>query len=54
MARPQAYWRFNDIVEAGLADPFTGSPEQAVDALESALMKSIGGQMQSDVPLGAF
>jgi len=54
IARPQAYWRFNDIVEAGLADPFTGSPEQAVDALESALMKSIGGQMQSDVPLGAF
>lgn len=54
MARPQAYWRFNDIVEAGLANPFTGTPEQAVDALESALMESIAGQMQSDVPLGAF
>ena len=54
IARPQAYWRFNDIVEEGLAYPFTGSPEQAVDALESALMQSIGGQMQSDVPLGAF
>ena len=53
-AQPQAYWRFNDIVEAGLADPFTGSPEQAVDVLESALMESVGGQMQSDVPLGAF
>ncbi|AAZ18527.1 probable asparagine synthase, glutamine-hydrolyzing [Psychrobacter arcticus 273-4] len=53
-AQSKAYWRFNDIVEAGLADPFTGSPEQAVDALESALMQSIGGQMQSDVPLGAF
>ena len=53
-ARPQAYWRFNYIVEAGLADPFTGSPQQAVDVLESALMESVGGQMQSDVPLGAF
>ena len=53
-SQPQAYWRFNDIVEAGLADPFTGSPEQAVDVLESALMESVGGQMQSDVPLGAF
>lgn len=52
--RPKAYWRFNDIVEAGLADPFTGSPEQAVDVLESALIESVGGQMQSDVPLGAF
>lgn len=53
-AQPQAYWRFNDIVEAGLADPFTGSPEQAIDMLESALMKSVGGQMLSDVSLGAF
>lgn len=54
MVRPQAYWRFNDIVEAGLSNPFSGTPEQAIDALESALMESIGGQMQADVPLGAF
>lgn len=53
-SQPQAYWRFNDIVEKGLSHPFTGSPEQAVDALESALIKSIGDQMLSDVPLGAF
>ncbi|MBO1531763.1 asparagine synthase (glutamine-hydrolyzing) [Psychrobacter sp. F1192] len=52
--QPQAYWRFNDIVEAGLANPFTGSPEQAVDALESALTRSVDGQMLSDMPLGAF
>jgi asparagine synthase (glutamine-hydrolysing) len=53
-AQPKAYWRFNDIVKAGLADPFTGSPDQAVDALESVLTNSIGDQMLSDVPLGAF
>lgn len=53
-SQPQAYWRFNDIVEKGLSHPFTGSPEQAVDDLESALTKSIGDQMLSDVPLGAF
>lgn len=51
---PKAYWHFNTIVERGLEDPFTGSPTQAVDILESALMESIGSQMQSDVPLGAF
>ena len=51
---PKAYWRFNTVVETGLADPFTGSPKQAVDILESALKESVGSQMQSDVPLGAF
>ena len=53
-AVPKAYWRFNTVVETGLADPFTGSPKQAVDILESALKESVGSQMQSDVPLGAF
>ncbi|WP_413520999.1 asparagine synthase (glutamine-hydrolyzing) [Psychrobacter glacincola] len=51
---PKAYWSFNTAVETGLENPFTGSPEQAVDVLESALVESIGSQMQSDVPLGAF
>ena len=54
VVQPQAYWRLNDIVESGLANPFTGSPEQAVDALESTLMSSMDSQMLSDVPLGAF
>lgn len=35
-------------------NPFSGSPEQAVDVLESTLMQSIDSQMLSDVPLGAF
>ena len=54
IAVPKAYWSFNTVVELGLDAPFTGSPEQAVDILESALVESIGSQMQSDVPLGAF
>lgn len=53
-AQPQAYWCLNDIVESGLSAPFTGSPKQAVDVLESTLMSSINSQMLSDVPLGAF
>ncbi|WP_201609656.1 asparagine synthase (glutamine-hydrolyzing) [Psychrobacter immobilis] len=54
IAVPKAYWSFNTVVETGLENPFTCSPEQAVDILESALVESIGSQMQSDVPLGAF
>lgn len=53
-AQPQAYWSLNDTVRDGIANPLEGDPEQAVDLLESELMRAIGGQMLSDVPLGAF
>ena len=53
-AQPEAYWQLNDAVEEGLANPFTGSPDAAVDLLECQLSASIGDQMLSDVPLGAF
>jgi asparagine synthase (glutamine-hydrolysing) len=48
------YWRLNEVVAAGLANPFDGSDEDATNALESALLASVGSQMISDVPLGAF
>lgn len=51
---PEAYWRLNHAVEQGLANPFTGSADAAVDLVESQLSASIGEQMLSDVPLGAF
>ena len=44
----------NDAVERGLANPFSGSAEAAVDALETQLTASIGEQLLADVPLGAF
>jgi len=53
-ALPQPYWTVNKVVERGLRQPFSGSPEVAVDALENRLTESIGEQMLSDVPLGAF
>ncbi len=53
-AEPEAYWRYNDVVSAGLADPFHGSDAEAADALEQRLGASIAAQMLADVPLGAF
>lgn len=53
-AEPIPYWTAYDAVANGLANPFTGSPTEAVDALESLLMDAIGQQMMADVPLGAF
>ena len=52
--QPQAYWRMNDAVQSGLANPFEGNDAQAVLALEAQLTESIGLQMLADVPLGAF
>lgn len=53
-AASKPYWSLNKVVEQGLANPFIGGPEAAVDALEEQLKKSVADQMLADVPLGAF
>ncbi|WP_397473709.1 asparagine synthase (glutamine-hydrolyzing) [Pusillimonas sp.] len=53
-ARPRSYWSVAETAAAGLANPLDGTPDDAVDALEAELSRAIGGQMLSDVPLGAF
>lgn len=50
----QPYWRYNDAVDDGFASPFDGNDAEAIDALEGRLSESIGRQLLSDVPLGAF
>jgi asparagine synthase (glutamine-hydrolysing) len=50
----QPYWSAVDTALEGLAEPFAGSPEQAVDALEALLGDAVARQMMADVPLGAF
>ena len=50
----KTYWSGKSVVEQGLAQPFAGTPEQAVDALESLLKDAVRKQMMADVPLGAF
>lgn len=49
-----AYWSVLDAAERGLADPFTGSPEEAVDETESLVGDATRIRLVSDVPLGAF
>ncbi len=49
----ERYWRYEDIVAAGLAEPIVDEKE-AIDALESMLSDAVGLQHVADVPVGAF
>ena len=53
-AQPVPYWRYNEAVSAGLDAPLIATDSAATDALEAQLGASVGAQMLSDVPLGAF
>lgn len=48
------YWDSADVARAGVARPFAGSPDQAVDALEVLAKDAVRQQMMADVPLGAL
>lgn len=48
------YWSAVEVAQASVANPFTGSPDQAVDALEVLAKDAVKKQMMADVPLGAF
>lgn len=52
--RMWAWWSAAEVARRGVAQPFAGSPEQAVDTLEALLSSAVGQQMVADVPLGAF
>lgn len=48
------YWDTVAVARVGVAHPFTGTPDQAVDALELLAKDAVRQQMVADVPLGAF
>lgn len=48
------YWSGKSIIEAGVASPFKGGADEAVNMLESLLLDAVSQQMMADVPLGAF
>jgi len=52
--RLATYWSGPQQMRAGVASPFSGTPDQAVDQLELLLKDAVGAQMMADVPLGAF
>lgn len=52
---PKAYWELGSSLQTGLADRLaTTDDAQLVDLLHDQLKVSVGLQMVSDVPLGAF
>ena len=52
--RFEPYWSAREVAEAGAADPFRGSEEEAVEALDACLREAVASRMVADVPLGAF
>ena len=50
----ETYWSAIEQAQLGVKDRFSGSPDEAVDALEALLGDAIGQQMMADVPVGAF
>ena len=52
--RPVPYWSAKDVVERATADPFRGTPDEAVSQLDALLHDAVRMQMVADVPLGAF
>lgn len=54
LPEPKAYWSLRKVVESGLASPFAGSDQDAIDELESQLTRAVSLQSIADVSLGAF
>ncbi len=52
--REQVYWDASEVVAQGGSRTFSGSPAEAVTALDQLLHQAVGQQMMADVPLGAF
>ncbi|MCA8501919.1 asparagine synthase (glutamine-hydrolyzing) [Burkholderia multivorans] len=52
--RIRTYWALEHAIDAGHDEPFAGTAAEAVDRLDTVLRQAVAGQMEADVPLGAF
>lgn len=52
--RTERYWDLRRVWEGGAMNPWDGSYDEAVDALDGLLRTAVKGRMLADVPLGAF
>jgi asparagine synthase (glutamine-hydrolysing) len=50
----ESYWSARSVFGVGRRQPFSGTPDQAIEALDSVLRKAVAERLVSDVPLGAF
>ena len=50
----ETWWSMRAAARSGQAAPFAGSRREAAEELERLLKNAVRGQMQADVPLGAF
>jgi asparagine synthase (glutamine-hydrolysing) len=49
-----SWWSAAKVAKQGVSQPFCGTPDEAVNALESVLKSAVSQQMVADVSLGAF
>ncbi|MDO9236525.1 MAG: asparagine synthase (glutamine-hydrolyzing) [Aquabacterium sp.] len=54
VVKEEVYWSVAAAAQSGRQHPFTGSYDEAVDALDEALSKAVASQMMADVPIGAL
>ncbi len=54
LPKPVAYWSLATVILNGINNPFLGSEQDAIGALETTLRSAICSQQLADVPLGAF
>jgi asparagine synthase (glutamine-hydrolysing) len=53
-AEEVVYWSARTVAEAGVAAPLQAAEAELVEQLDQLLRQAVSGQMQADVPLGAF